>query len=38
MPFYSTTAPSTINVYGEGAMLKPAMLLKLVEVVMGYIY
>ncbi|MBC7536054.1 MAG: cell surface protein SprA [Ferruginibacter sp.] len=23
LPFYSTTAPSTINVYGEGALLKP---------------
>jgi cell surface protein SprA len=23
LPFYSTTAPSTINVYGEGAMLQP---------------
>ncbi|MEO7045922.1 MAG: cell surface protein SprA, partial [Ferruginibacter sp.] len=23
LPFYSTTAPSNINVYGEGAMLKP---------------
>lgn len=23
LPFYSTTAPSTINVYGEGAILKP---------------
>ncbi|MEO7263459.1 MAG: cell surface protein SprA, partial [Ferruginibacter sp.] len=23
LPFYTTTAPSTINVYGEGAMLKP---------------
>jgi cell surface protein SprA len=23
LPFYSTTTPSSINVYGEGAMLKP---------------
>ncbi|MEO6404433.1 MAG: cell surface protein SprA [Ferruginibacter sp.] len=23
IPFYSTTAPSTLNIYGEGAMLKP---------------
>jgi cell surface protein SprA len=23
LPFYSTTAPSTINVYAEGAILKP---------------
>jgi len=23
LPFYSTTAPSTINVFGEGAILKP---------------
>ena len=23
LPFYSTKAPSTVNVYGEGAMLKP---------------
>ncbi|MEO7445494.1 MAG: cell surface protein SprA [Ferruginibacter sp.] len=23
LPFYSTTAPSTLNVYAEGAMLKP---------------
>ncbi len=23
LPFYSTTAPSSINFYAEGAMLKP---------------